>query len=34
MESEITLLSEINQTPKDKYHIASLMHDLDFLKNP
>lgn len=31
MEPEITLLSEENQTPKDKYHIASLsMHNLDF----
>jgi hypothetical protein len=35
MKLEISLLSKINQTEKDKYHILSYMHNLDlpFIKN-
>ena len=33
MDLEITILSELNQTEKDKYHILSLMCGIQFLKN-
>jgi hypothetical protein len=33
MELEIIMLNEISQTQKDKYHIISLIDNLDFIKD-